>query len=69
MTKALSSNPLQNLKNYVDTCTHQLNEIVKLVRGKLSTQNRTTLGTKKNEKKKRMRQRRRWRRKATRYQV
>nr|XP_034195921.1 dynein heavy chain 7, axonemal-like isoform X1 [Osmia lignaria] len=43
VTKALSSDPLQNVKNYIHTCTHQLNEIVKLVRGKLSTQNRTTL--------------------------
>ncbi|KAL0118214.1 hypothetical protein PUN28_009103 [Cardiocondyla obscurior] len=33
----------KNLKNYVETCTYELNEIVKLVRGKLSTQNRTTL--------------------------
>lgn len=35
---------LESLKDYVETCTHELNEIVKLVRGKLLTQNRTTLG-------------------------
>nr|XP_012232176.1 PREDICTED: dynein heavy chain 7, axonemal-like isoform X1 [Linepithema humile] len=33
----------ENLTDYIETCTHELNEIVKLVRGKLSTQNRTTL--------------------------
>ncbi|XP_039301684.1 dynein heavy chain 7, axonemal-like [Solenopsis invicta] len=33
----------ESLRNYVETCTYEINEIVKLVRGKLSTQNRTTL--------------------------
>lgn len=35
---------IESLRDYVETCTHELNEIVKLVRGTLSTQNRTTLG-------------------------
>ncbi|XP_011702284.1 PREDICTED: dynein heavy chain 7, axonemal-like isoform X3 [Wasmannia auropunctata] len=34
---------LESLRDYVETCTHELNEIVKLVRSKLSKQNRTTL--------------------------
>ncbi|KAL6257142.1 hypothetical protein P5V15_012074 [Pogonomyrmex californicus] len=33
----------ESLKSYIETCTHELNEIVKLVRGKLSRQNRTTM--------------------------
>ncbi|KYN09877.1 Dynein heavy chain 7, axonemal [Trachymyrmex cornetzi] len=33
----------ESLRDYIETCTYELNEIVKLVRGKLSTQNRTTL--------------------------
>ncbi|XP_076748638.1 dynein axonemal heavy chain 7 isoform X2 [Xylocopa sonorina] len=42
VTNALSKS-LKTLQDYVDTCTNELNEIVKLVRGTLSTQNRTTL--------------------------
>ncbi|KAL6428105.1 hypothetical protein ACFW04_008466 [Cataglyphis niger] len=34
---------LESLRDYVETCTHEINEIVKLVRGTLSKQNRTTL--------------------------
>ncbi|XP_018345947.1 PREDICTED: dynein heavy chain 7, axonemal-like [Trachymyrmex septentrionalis] len=33
----------ENLRDYIETCTFELNEIVKLVRSKLSKQNRTTL--------------------------
>ncbi|XP_076302983.1 dynein axonemal heavy chain 7 [Lasioglossum baleicum] len=42
VTKALWES-LASLGKYVETCTHELHEIVDLVRGKLSTQNRTTL--------------------------
>ncbi|XP_078044753.1 dynein axonemal heavy chain 7 isoform X4 [Augochlora pura] len=42
VTKAISQS-LTSLENYVDTCTHELHEIVDLVRRKLSVQNRTTL--------------------------
>lgn len=41
------------LRDYIDTCTHELNEIVKLVRGRLSTQNRTTLGRDRDSRKRR----------------
>lgn len=45
---AVLSKSLKDLKNYVDNCTNELNEIVKLVRGILSTQNRVTLGMKRH---------------------
>ncbi|XP_076179047.1 dynein axonemal heavy chain 7 isoform X1 [Ptiloglossa arizonensis] len=42
VTEALSKS-LSNLESYVGVCTSELHETVKLVRGPLSTQNRTTL--------------------------
>ncbi|CAK9824900.1 Dynein axonemal heavy chain 7 [Anthophora retusa] len=42
VTDAISKS-LKHVEDYVGNCTRELNEIVKLVRGKLSTQNRTTL--------------------------
>ncbi|XP_076618005.1 dynein axonemal heavy chain 7 isoform X2 [Colletes latitarsis] len=42
VTDALSKS-LINLESYISVCTNELHEIVKLVRGTLSTQNRTTL--------------------------
>lgn len=47
VTEVLSKMNLMDLNNYIDHCTNELNEIVKLVRGTLSIQNRITLGTKK----------------------
>ncbi|KAF3422790.1 hypothetical protein E2986_04661 [Frieseomelitta varia] len=43
VTAVLSKMDLMDLKKYVDNCTNELNEIVKLVRGTLSMQNRITL--------------------------
>ena len=45
VTNALSDSSV-SLADYRDMCTNELNEIVKLVRSPLSTQNRTTLGRK-----------------------
>ncbi|XP_043277906.1 dynein axonemal heavy chain 7-like [Venturia canescens] len=42
ITNAFSSAP-DGLKEYIDLCNEELNQIIKLVRGTLSTQNRTTL--------------------------
>ncbi|XP_076664543.1 dynein axonemal heavy chain 7 [Andrena cerasifolii] len=44
VTNALSGSSV-SLEGYRDTCTNELNEIVKLVRSPLSAQNRTTLET------------------------
>ncbi|KAK2577836.1 hypothetical protein KPH14_001102, partial [Odynerus spinipes] len=41
-TESLSKG-LDGLQSYIQVCINEINEIVKLVRGKLSTQNRTTL--------------------------
>lgn len=43
ITKSFPTAP-KGLKEYVDLCNEELNETIVLVRGKLSTQNRTTLG-------------------------
>ncbi|KAK1121659.1 hypothetical protein K0M31_009971 [Melipona bicolor] len=43
VTAVLSKMDSMDLKNYIDNCTNELNEIVKLVRGTLPMQNRITL--------------------------
>lgn len=44
ITNAFTTAP-DGLNDYINLCNDELNEIIKLVRGTLSTQNRTTLGT------------------------